>query len=69
MVRNVKNAKDETLRRAFELQSLRLGCPRKGVSFLKYLEREVWPKTSVADLRRPTQDEENEILGYGPEGV
>lgn len=38
--------------------------------FLRYLEREVWPKAPPEQLgRRLSRNEEDEILGYGPSGV
>jgi antitoxin VapB len=37
---------------------------------LHFLEREVWPRIPADELgRRLTTDEEDEILGYGPEGT
>jgi antitoxin VapB len=37
---------------------------------LRFLEREVWPRIPADELgRRPSRDEEDEILGYGPEGT
>ena len=42
----------------------------RGNSFLRYLEEEVWPKVPTDQLgRRLSREEEDEILGYGPEGV
>ena len=35
----------------------------------RFLEREVWPLVPADERgRRLTQDEEDAILGYGPEG-
>ena len=37
---------------------------------LRFLEREVWPRIPEDQLgRRLSRGEEDEILGYGPEGV
>jgi hypothetical protein len=37
---------------------------------LRFLEDEVWPRIPADQLgRRLTPDEEDEILGFGPEGV
>jgi antitoxin VapB len=37
---------------------------------LRFLEDEVWPRIPADQLGRClTQDEEDEILGLGPEGV
>ena len=42
----------------------------RGSAFLRYLEEEVWPKIPAGQLgRRLSREEEDEILGYGPEGV
>lgn len=42
----------------------------RGESFLSYLEEEVWPRVPPGVLgKRLTKQEEEEILGYGPEGV
>lgn len=40
----------------------------RGSDFLRYLEEEVWPKAPPDQLgRRLSREEEDEILGYGPE--
>ena len=67
-------SKTETIRKALEERRRRLAFRVsrrvRGESFLRYLEEEVWPGLPSAVLgRRPTRDEEDEILGYGPEGV
>jgi antitoxin VapB len=37
---------------------------------LRFLERKVWPTLPKAQVgRRLSRAEEDEILGYGPEGV
>ena len=37
---------------------------------LEYLETNVWPTIPAGELGRVlTREEEDEILGYGPEGV
>jgi antitoxin VapB len=42
----------------------------RGSDFLRYLQEEVWPKAPPGQLgRRLSREEEDEILGYGPEGV
>lgn len=44
--------------------------PRKGASFLRFLEEEIWPAVPEEELgRRLTKREREEILGYGREGV
>jgi len=42
----------------------------RGSEFLRHLEKEVWPKAPPGQLgRRLSREEEDKILGYGPEGV
>ena len=67
-------SKTETIRQALEDRRRRLAFRVtrriRGESFMRYLEEEVWPGLPAAVLgRRPTREEEDEILGYGPEGV
>jgi antitoxin VapB len=39
-------------------------------SLLEFLEREVWPNVPPGELGRTlTGEEEDEILGFGPDGV
>ena len=43
---------------------------RRGDRFLLFLEREIWSKIPSERLGRPlSRAEEDEILGYGPDGV
>lgn len=67
-------SKTEAVRRALlerrERLSLQQARREPGSDFLRYLEEEVWPKAPPGQLgRRLSQEEEDEILGYGPEGV
>jgi antitoxin VapB len=67
-------SKTEAVRRALaerrERLSLQNARRERGADFLRYLEEEVWPKVPPGQLgRRLTREEEDEILGYGPEGV
>lgn len=67
-------SKTEAVRRALVERSERLSLQRgrreRGSDFLRYLEEEVWPKAPAGQLgRRLSREEEDEILGYGPEGV
>jgi antitoxin VapB len=67
-------SKTEAIRRSLIERRERLSLQRvgreRGSDFLRYLEEEVWPKVSPSQLgRRLTREEEDEILGYGPEGV
>lgn len=66
--------KTETVRKALEELRERLAFqtpPRdRRAEVLRYLEREVWPKVPTELLGRGlTKEEQEEILGYGPEGV
>jgi len=42
-----------------------------GESFLRYLEEEVWPLARKAGVagQRLSREEEDDILGYGKDGV
>lgn len=41
-----------------------------GSDFLRHLEEDVWPKAPAEQLgHQLSREEEDEILGYGPEGV
>jgi len=67
-------SKTEAVRRALAERRDRLNLqgarPERGGAFLRYLETEVWPKAPAGQLgRRLSREEEDEILGYGPEGA
>jgi antitoxin VapB len=67
-------SKTEAVLRAVTERRDRLSLQRpqreRGSDFLRYLEEEVWPKAPPGQLgRRLSREEEDEILGYGPEGV
>lgn len=67
-------SKTEAVRRALlerrERLALQAARREQGSSFLRYLEQEIWPKVPPGQLgRRLSRQEEDEILGYGPEGV
>ena len=67
-------SKTEAVRRALaerrERLSLQSARRRRGSGFLRYLEEEVWPKAPPDQLgRRLSREEEDEILGFGPEGM
>lgn len=67
-------SKTEAVRRALlerrERLSLQHARRERGTDFMRYLKEEVWPKAPQGQLgRRLTREEEDEILGYGPEGV
>jgi antitoxin VapB len=65
--------KTEAIRRALadrkaHLQATGAGRSRKE-ALLEFLEREVWPHVPPGELGRTmTREEEDEILGFGPEG-
>ena len=47
----------------------RAGKPGGRTSLLKYLEQNVWPMMPPGELGRAmSREEEDRILGYGPEG-
>ena len=57
---------------AFRVLRLRLRVVKRDreAEVLRYLEREVWPSVPKGVLgRRLTRREEDQILGYGPEGA
>lgn len=64
--------KTEAIRRALEERKVRLRAhgvkPKRDIQ--KYLEEHVWPFIPAEMLGKPpmTREEEDEILGYGPEG-
>ena len=67
-------SKTEAVRKALldRRQRLELAGTRKRRHelYFEHLERDVWPRIPPENLgRRPTQEEEDEILGYGPDGV
>lgn len=65
--------KTEAIRRALDERRRRLTTPARGVRrerVLRLLKSKVWPKVPPRQLgRRLTKEEEDAILGYGPEGV
>ncbi len=67
-------SKTETIRKALEQRRRRLALRstqrQRGSSFMSFLENEVWPSLPPATRGlRLTKEEEDELLGYGPEGV
>ncbi len=66
--------KTEAIRRALADRLTRLrgksGNRGKRESLVQYFERTIWPQMPPGELgRRLTREQEEEILGYGPEGV
>ena len=72
--RETGESKTETIRKALEQRrrelAFRESRRQPGEGFLRFLEEEIWPNLPP-ELRgrRPTREEEDEILGFGPEGV
>ena len=67
-------SKTEAVRRALEERRERLAfqvSPRdRRAEVMRYLEREVWPRVPAELLGSGlSKEEQEEILGYGPEGV
>jgi antitoxin VapB len=67
-------SKTEAIRRALaerrQRLAYRISPGDRKVHALRFLEREVWPLIPEDQLgRRLTRSEEDQILGYGPEGV
>ncbi len=67
-------SKTETIRQALERRRadlIRQGRPSsRHAAARRFFENEVWPLIPADQLgRRLTQAEEDDILGYGPEGV
>jgi antitoxin VapB len=67
-------SKTEAIRRALaerrQRLSYRVHPTDRQARALRFLEREVWPRIPADQIgRRLSMDEEDEILGYGPEGI
>jgi antitoxin VapB len=67
-------SKTEAVRRALQERRERLAFRVDGESrqarLVRFLEQEVWPLVPREELgRRLSREEEDAILGYGPEGV
>ena len=70
----VGETKTEVVRRALLARQRRLRLQHAGHErvdgFVRYLEEEIWPNVPAGQLgRRLSREEEEAILGYGPEGV
>lgn len=66
-------SKTEAIRRALQERRRRLKsatASARRTRVLRFLAKKVWPTLPKAQVgRRPTRAEEDELLGYGPEGV
>lgn len=74
LARLTGESKTEAVRKALEERAervrLRVPSRRHAANFRSFLEREIWPKVPKRQLgRRLSRREEDEILGYGPEGA
>ncbi|MBZ5726283.1 MAG: type II toxin-antitoxin system VapB family antitoxin [Acidobacteriia bacterium] len=74
VARMAKETKTEAVRKALSERKERLlteaGEHRRRGDWLEFLEREVWPNIPEGERGRTlTREEEDEILGYGPDGV
>jgi len=74
LARLTGETKTEAIRKALLERKQRLALresPRDRAARLRrFLETEVWPMVPPDQLgRRLTREEEDEILGYGPDGV
>ena len=68
------HSKTETIRQALErrrAELIRRGRPHsRQIAARRFLEHEVWPLIPADQVgKRLTRAEEDDILGYGPEGV
>src|ERR1035437_8149122 len=73
VARLAHETKTDAIRRALIERQARLraraGKPGGRKSLREYLEQNVWPMMPAAELgRMVSREEEDEILGYGPEG-
>jgi len=66
-------SKTEAIRRALEERRRRLkgpGVKERRARVLRFLRDKVWPSIPKHQLgRRLTREEEDALLGYGPDGV
>ena len=73
VARMTGESKTEAIRRALAERYQRLAYrinPDRQARALRFLESEVWPRIPDDQIgRRLSQDEEDEILGYGPAGT
>ena len=73
LARLTGESKTEAIRKALDERRRRLkgpSTPERRQRVLRFLQKRVWPTIPKKHLgRRLTRAEEDEILGYGPEGV
>jgi len=64
-----KETKDEAVRKALEERKVRLEAGGERPDLETFLRTEIWPRIPADVLgKRISKEEEEEILGYGPEG-
>lgn len=62
-------APEETIRKALEMRLAHLGKPQGQAHLRRFLEEEIWPKMPAEVLGRGvSREEEDRLLGYGPQG-
>ena len=64
--------KTEAIRRALEERRVRLlasASVGRGARIRRFLEKEIWATLPKGHRRRITHEEEEAILGFGPDGV
>lgn len=73
VARMTGESKTEAIRRALDERKRRLkgsASDRRRARVIHFLEKTVWPTLPEGEFgRRLTRDEENDILGIGPDGV
>ena len=74
VARMTGESKTEAVRQALAERkarlSLRIDPSSRQARVRRFLERDVWPHVPASERgRRLTRDEEDAVLGYGPDGV
>lgn len=73
LARLTGESKTEAIRKALDERRRRLKGPsltERRQRVVRFLKRDIWPTIPKKFLgRRPTGNEEDDILGYGPDGV
>lgn len=73
LARLTGESKTEAIRKALDERRRRLKGPsltERRQRVVRFLKRDIWPTIPKKFLgRRPTRNEEDDILGYGPDGV
>lgn len=65
------SSKTEAIRQALleKKQRLQFGLGDRNASAIQFLEQRLWPTLPPGVSRRLSREEEDEILGYGPDGA